>query len=806
MTDFSSNLIYGKNKLDRIVSIEPENNVAVIYRELEDGTIDAVEVPNRYWILSNKPHSDKWVKLDGSQHYCWAKQYLTSKDLYTDKKTLKMRNADFYSVSNAAEALMIRDGYTLFKGLRYNQVSILSWDIETTGLTHDKDSKVLLISNTFRAADGSIQRRLFCYDDYDNCYDMIRAWANWVCYVDPSIVIGHNLLCYDLPYIQYCFNRHAPKNTDGLVEEQIYLGRDGRALAFAKYTSKFRIDGSRSLEYTKPHIYGRQIVDTMFLAYRYDAVEKKYESYGLKPIIKQEKLEKVDRVFYDAGQIRFKYTDPVEWAKIKAYAEDDADDALALYDLMAAPTFYLTQSIPKPFQMMTESATGSQINALLVRAYLQDRRAVAKKTHIVGKNDESYDPDVDGVEGGISFAVPGIYRNVFKVDIKSCYPSQVLRFKLYNAEKDPEAYYYKLVEFFTLQRFEYKKQMQATGDVYWKNLDAMAKIFINSAYGVVNTSGLNYNSPDIADKITAESRAVIDMALVWASSVGYHYWNTKFYDGVGEKDKDRTYLSIPDYVAPTQGYCYTITPTDTDSISFCDSEGKEFTPEHRKKLLTELNSISPDKILWEDDGYYKKCIALKAKNYVLYDPTNTKKPVTIKGSSLKATTKSPAMKEMIKKIIDIILYTDDQTEMYAKLQEMYKGYMLEIHDMKDIKRWASRKTYTATVDEGEETTAEKLRAALKGTDYRQGDRFYTYFRPDESLALVEHYAGDEDKSRLYENLYDTIKGFSTILPVKDLFINYSLKRNAKYLPGWVEPVYLPKKPVPRKKKTEEAVV
>ena len=98
------------------------------------------------------------------------------------------------------------------------------------------------------------------------------------------------------------------------------------------------------------------------------------------------------------------------------------------------------------------------------------------------------------VEGGISFAVPGIYKNVFKVDIKSCYPSQILRFKLFDENKDPEANYYKLVEHFTLQRFEYKKKGQETSDNYWKNLDAMAKIFINSSYGVANTSGLNYNS------------------------------------------------------------------------------------------------------------------------------------------------------------------------------------------------------------------------------------------------------------------------------------------------------------------------
>jgi hypothetical protein len=55
----------------------------------------------------------------------------------------------------------------------------------------------------------------------------------------------------------------------------------------------------------------------MFLSIRYDTFAKKYNSYGLKNIIKQENLERIDRVAYDASQIRFNYKNPVEWVKIK---------------------------------------------------------------------------------------------------------------------------------------------------------------------------------------------------------------------------------------------------------------------------------------------------------------------------------------------------------------------------------------------------------------------------------------------------------------------------------------------------------
>src|SRR5690606_10417347 len=161
--------------------------------------------------------------------------------------------------NNQKEAFMVNYGYTYFKGLRHDEVSILSFDIESTGLTHDENSKVILISNTFRK-NGQIQRKLFSHDDYNNCAEMIDDWAKWVCEVDPSIMCGHNINGFDLSYIQYCHSKYS--------DEGIILGRLGHKLHIQQYEAKFRIDGSRDLHYKKSNIYGREIVDTMFLAYR----------------------------------------------------------------------------------------------------------------------------------------------------------------------------------------------------------------------------------------------------------------------------------------------------------------------------------------------------------------------------------------------------------------------------------------------------------------------------------------------------------------------------------------------------------
>lgn len=490
-------LIYGKNPLDRIVSLEPEVESLRIFRRLENGSLEESSIPNRYWLLSNKPHDKYWVKLHGNLHYKWGKQFKSQPDMKQSKYFLKKAFADIYSINDGKEASMVNRGLTYFKDMKPKDLSVLSFDIETTSLDPNiPEAKLLLISNTFRHQ-GKTEKRLFSYDEYDDEGEMIDHWCEWVQYMNPDCLIGHNCFGFDLPYL---YNRAKKFSTS------LYLGRNGDPVKFDNYSSYKRKDQTQDIEYKKARIYGREIVDTYFLSIDYDVVEKKYETYGLKNIIKQEGLEKKDRVFYNADEIRHKYKDPEEWAKIKTYCIDDSDDALSLFDLMIPARFYLTQSIPKSFQEIICSATGAQLNSFLVRSYLQEAHSIPKASQ------------VEYVKGGISFGIPGIYENVIKIDLKSAYPSQILRFKLYDKEKDPNANFYKMVYHFTYERFALKDKFKETGDRYYLDREQAAKVVINSAYGLCNTPGLNFNWINGAKKITKETRDVIELALKWASN------------------------------------------------------------------------------------------------------------------------------------------------------------------------------------------------------------------------------------------------------------------------------------------------
>lgn len=709
MTDINR-LLYGKEDLKGIVCIEVGDENAELFIQ-ENGVVRSEFIPNKYWLLASRQLDKNFIRLKGELHYKWGRQFTTKAEWQKFKNIYN--HEDVYTIHDVKENFMVNKGYSYHKGLKPKDVSILSFDIETTGFSGTND-KLLLISNTFRDSEGMITRRLFSFDEYESEGHMIDEWCNWVYITNPSIICGHNIYGFDLPFLRDVADREGTG---------LNLGRNDSQLYFARFPSQKRKDGSQSIAYNKVRCYGRELIDTMFLAITYD-VGRKYESYGLKKIIEQEGIRFEGREMYDASQIRFKYQDPVEWEKIKKYCVHDSDEALMLFDLMAPALFYMTQSVPKSFQSMIESATGSQINSVMVRSYLQE-------AHSIPKGDEA-----KGFEGAISLGNPGIFRNVFKVDVSSLYPNIMLQYEVFDQDKDPNANFLKILNAFTTERLKNKKLAKETGDKYYDDMQSAAKIFINSCYGFLGAPGLNFNSPACAEYITRSGREILTEAINWAASKNYPIVNA-----------------------------------DTDSISYTKHDMSFYTEQERKADLAQLNSLFPEKIKFEDDGFYLSVIVLKAKNYVLWDG----KKIKTKGSALKSSKMEQALKELQQSIISSIIH--DKKD----YQSIYNSYVLEALNVKDMKRWASKKTYTAKIDSSERANETKIKDAMEGSDYKEGDKFFVFFRSDESLCLLENFNGDYHKDKMLEKVYKSVQIFDSVLPTDELFINYKLKRSKKLL-------------------------
>jgi hypothetical protein len=168
------------------------------------------------------------------------------------------------------------------------------------------------------------------------------------------------------------------------------------------------------------------------------------------------------------------------------------------------------------------------------------------------------------------------------------------------------------------------------------------------------------------------------------------------------------------------------------SFSFTRSDESEFTNDDRGMILNEINSLFPSTIRFEDDGLYKCVIVFKAKNYVLYDGHKIK----TKGSAIKATTKEPALREFINTIINNIIagHTD--------YDSVYKKYVVEAFNIKDIKRWVSRKTISEKTLNPQRTNEQKIFDIIQDSNFSEGDRIYCFFREDGSLALAENFDGN----------------------------------------------------------------
>lgn len=245
-------------------------------------------------------------------------------------------------------------------------------------------------------------------------------------------------------------------------------------------------------------------------------------------------------------------------------------------------------------------------------------------------------------------------------------------------------------------------------------------------------------------------------------------------------------------------YDFVLVNADTDSITINKKDGSSFSEQEKLNLISELNSLYPEEINWEDDGYYKKVVVLKAKNYIMVDH---KDKVKLKGSSLKSSKTEPAMKEMLNEMIDAIV-NDKEDD----LKNIYTKYILEATKPSDLMRWASKKNVTKAVMNCAKNPLSRKQEmdiwnAIKNKNPSEGDKFYVIpciiekkietvlIRGKEKQKVTEIIGlkciddcteNDLAIDRLLSRCIDTVKILSNVVD-SNTFIDYTLVRNKPLL-------------------------
>jgi DNA polymerase elongation subunit (family B) len=627
--------------------------------------------------------------------------------------------APYLFLSDPVNQYLLLTGRTLFKGMPFTDLHRLAVDIETaTAPGYD-------FSNPQREEDRILSIALMDNRGYSDVLfaaelkeeDMLEALVSRISQLDPDVLEGHNLFNFDFEYIATRARMHGIK---------LSWGRDNSEPRVRR--SRFNV-AERVIDYTRMDIFGRHVVDTLFLLQFYDVAARELESYGLKNAARHFGLASSERAYIDPEKIQWFYEHDPD--TLKQYNLDDVRETLALSELLAYSYFLQARIFPFSYQNIFVRGNATKINALFLREYLRQSTSIPKPG------------EVGTFAGGYTEVFRhGVVRPVISCDAASLYPSILLSNNL-KPSRDSLNVFLPLLEDLRDFRLEAKKRAQKAEDThqgdYYEALQQTFKILINSFYGYLGTRLHHFSDPQLAGEVTRRGREIIVKMIDWLRQEG------------GEP------IEI-----------------DTDGIYFVPPPGMR-SDEKVRLLVQRLSDSLPEGIEVEVAGKYEAMFSYKKKNYALLDEQGN---VIIKGSGLRSRGMEKYLREFLSTMIRLLLQ-DRGGEVSSLLQEYLER--IERNEM-GISRLAKTETLTESLESYRDKVESKKRnpaatyelALNSGRRYRAGDQISYYvigtkkrLRVYENCKLTSEYDPnypDENVAYYQAKLEDLLKKFQEFLP------------------------------------------
>jgi len=579
---------------------------------------EAVKSPYKpYYYLPNNEGdeyktiaSDKTVKL--SKH-----DYIPSRDILPP-------TAIFEGGREALlERLLIEQPEFFRKFPNTDDLKTLVFDIET----HSPDGSFPFGEKYPVVAIGMVtscgKRDVLLWDGEDD-RDVILKFAEYVHDYDPDILVGYNLVGYDIPQILHRANFH------GLKGYKKILNRDN---------SEWGWETPENQKELKMNAGGRIVLDLLRwtrLDYSLSGIPR-----GLKSVSRNFGLEPIE--------LDFKEHDLLDYTmeEIHEYVLSDVDATMYLYNHYFPQIQYIAETLCVPL------ATYVNAPSSYITKILQGRSLFEQGIVTLDRNKERH-PEIYRADKGnyqaahIELYRPGFHQKNVKVDFSSYYPSiamalnlgpdttQIVGYDDYSEDVEFEngilyvpdnkvgkrlmikidqskkSCLYKMCHDFREMRKPYK--LGSTKEDKSKS-DAL-KIMVNTFYGANANPYISYGDMGVGVTITAIAR--------WLLLSGVNIIRSRY----GEDS---------------------VVYVHTDGINTNVDVDEEWLTHRLRRLLKHVIPNAESEHISMDKDYFKEGVWLQVGNYALRNIDGT---VTKHGSTFKATSRSKFYLSVLEKLTD----------------------------------------------------------------------------------------------------------------------------------------------------------
>ncbi len=593
-------LLYGWDPLPGIVSVwANRSGRAVVWRRdgeqvlAESGTfrpwvfartlddLDALDAATEAYELDGEPGSYRWL-ISARPNYRLERAIVDAASRRLGRELRTLGELDDYVGVGPVEQYLMATGRASFRGLAYDDLHRLQFDLETTALDAER-GRIFMVSLSDTHGLATTLEAPRAEDEAG----LIRELCRTIRLRDPDVIENHNLFGFDLPFLL----RRAE-----LLHVPIALARpapQGITLPPLEHYNDPYSRGPAERRRKRPSIPGRELVDTLDAVRRYDFAARDLPSHRLKEVAVHFGIAAPERVYLPGAEVYQTYLRDPEL--VRRYAQDDVAEVRALSERLLGAPFALAGMAPRRYERLASAGPAMGIlEPMLIRAYLHSGAALPAPAEEGGLAPHA--------GGKLELFAAGVAEHVVKADVASLYPSIMRTFGIGPASDRLGALLH-IMSRLTELRLMHKAAARtaepgSTEAGIHHGSQAAMKVLINSAYGYMGAGSMAlWADRRAADEVTRRGRALLDRVVDELRGCGV---------ALIEADTDGVFFAVP----------------------------PSWDEERERALVASVAATLPDGIRLEYEGRYRAMFSHEVKNYAIlsYDQELVVRGVALRSS------------------------------------------------------------------------------------------------------------------------------------------------------------------------------